>query len=365
MRIAFYAPRASYLEPGISGDKILVASLLAGLRQKGHEVKIASRLNAGDLWRSRVPAHRLATEVSSVRRTMTDFSPDAWLIFASSFKYPDLFGWWQCPKRYVIYRTHLANRELPSGWRWLFKTAHRRSLDRADMIAVSEPRIASRLGQYGVPADRLTFLPPWGRSWDWIPPREQARSYLGLPQDAPVILCVSRLTEGEDDRKPGKTQMVLNLVAMIAHLPRDVILLIVGDGRGRRQLETQASALISEGRVRLFGTVEDLKWFYAACSFFAFPDLHDRPRLAILEAQGCGRPVVTTRSLSAERIIEAGCTGLLAKDLEEFQTLVAELVHDRTRCECMGRAAQEYVAKFHSPEARISQIEDLLLAQRK
>jgi hypothetical protein len=158
--------------------------------------------------------------------------------------------------------------------------------------------------------------------------------------------------------------MVLNLVAAVARLPQEAILALVGDGRGRKRLEQQACDLIATGRVRVFGAVQDLKWFYAACSFFAFPDLQDRPRLAILEAQGCGRAVVTMRTPCAERTIDPGRTGLLATNLEEFRDHVAALANDRARCEWMGRAAQEYVEKFHCREARITQIEDLLIGQR-
>jgi hypothetical protein len=37
MRIAFYTPRASYLQPGLSGDLVYVRNLLRGLAERGHE----------------------------------------------------------------------------------------------------------------------------------------------------------------------------------------------------------------------------------------------------------------------------------------------------------------------------------------
>lgn len=366
MRIAFHVPRASHLKPGLSGDRVFVANLLAGLRERGHQVKIVSRVNVRDFWRGRLPIRRLVTEAIRVRKEMKRFSPDAWLVYGTSVKNPDLFGWWQRPRSHVLFAADAGRgKRLPGWWRWLFRSAHRRSLARADKIVAYHPSGADQLRTFGVPEERLCVLPLAIKPWDWVPSREESKRRLGLPQEAPVILCVSRFTLREDDGRPGKTGMILDLVTALAALPSDVVLVLVGDGPGRQRLEDEAARLAPEGRVRFFGPVEhdDVRWFYAACDFFAYPYLTDRPWLTILEAQACGRPVVTIHTRSAELTVDAGRTGLLAKDLDEFQTHISALASDRGRCESMGRSAREYVARFHSIEARVKQIEDLLLGR--
>jgi glycosyltransferase involved in cell wall biosynthesis len=162
--------------------------------------------------------------------------------------------------------------------------------------------------------------------------------------------------------KPGKTRMILDLVAAMAALPADAVLVLVGDGPGRRRVEDETASRKPDGRVRVVGSVphEDIKWFYAACDLFAYPYPLDRPFLAILEAQSCGRPVVTMHTRSAEITVQTGRTGLLAKDLGEFQAHMAALARDRTLCESMGRAAREYIAEFHSVQVRVKQIEAML-----
>src|SRR5437870_2791598 len=108
MRIAYYVPRATYLEscPGgekhTSGSGMFITNVLTGLRDRGHEVKIISRLDVRGFWRGQLPARRLLAEAALVRGEVKRFSPDAWLVYASSVQYPDLFGWWQHPKRYVL-----------------------------------------------------------------------------------------------------------------------------------------------------------------------------------------------------------------------------------------------------------------------
>jgi glycosyltransferase involved in cell wall biosynthesis len=182
----------------------------------------------------------------------------------------------------------------------------------------------------------------------------------------PIVLCVGRLTvRGDSRRKPKKTDTILNLVAAAAGLSPEVLVVVVGDGPGRPRVEDEVVRLGLEGRVRLAGRIEhdDVRCFYAACDIFAYPSVVDRPWLAALEAQACGRPVVTMRTRSAELTVKAGRTGLLAQDLDEFGSQLGTLVQDRTRCESMGEAAREYVATHHSVEKRIDQIEELLAAE--
>ena len=343
--------------------------LLAGLGERNHQVRIVSRVNVRDFWRGRIPARRLLTEAILVHRTMKRFSPDAWLVYEASVKNPDLFGWWQHPKQYVLINTDAGTgEELPWRWRRLLAFAHRRSLARADEVAAWRPKIADHLLSIGVPQERLSILPLAVKAWDRMPSREEARRRLGLPQGVPIILCVSRLTGTRDDGRPSKTEWVLKLLGglALAALPPDVVFVLVGDGPGRQRVEEKVAKLQLHGKVRLVGSVahDNVVWFYAACDLYAFSALTDRMFISILEAQASGRPVLTMHTRSAELTVDAGRTGLLAKDLEEFQAHLSALAFDRARCESMGKGGPEYIAKFHSIETRVRQIEDLLLGRK-
>jgi glycosyltransferase involved in cell wall biosynthesis len=299
---------------------------------------------------------------------MSQFSPDAWLVYAPSQDRPDLFGSWQRPRKYVLVAAHAPRgKHTPGNWRSAFLTlAHKHSLARADKITAFHHPSADRLRSFGIRDERIRVLPPAAEAWDWMPTREEARRRLALPQETPVILCVARFSVRKHPGKwePKKTEMILDLMAAVAPILSDVLLVIVGDGVGRQQLEDAAFKLKPEGHVRFTGAVqhdEDLRWHYAACDFYAYPDTTDRVRVSILEAQYCGRTVVTMRTPAAELTVVDGRTGLLAKNLEEFRAHAARLAGDRVLCEAMGQAAREYVATYHSMEIRIRQIEDLLL----
>ena len=346
MKIALHVPRASYLEPGASGDPIFLQGLIDGLRGRAHQVEIVSRTDVRDYWRGRLPIRRLLAETIAVRRRMRRFAPDAWLVYGPSATYPDLFGWWPRPKRYVLLATGIGKAErMPRPWRWLFPRAHRRSLARADVVAVYRPKSRKGLQDIGVDGDRIAVLPLASPAWESVPDQAEARRRLDLPQEAPVVLSVSRLPEPRADGRPWKTEMVLELLEAAPRLPEEAVLVHVGDGPGRERVEAKADQLGLNGRLRLAGAVghEEAVWYFAACDFFAFPDLRDFPWLAVLEAQACGRP-----------------TGLLAGDREELTAHLLALARDRGRCRGMGAAAREYHERTHSFDVRLGQIEELL-----
>jgi glycosyltransferase involved in cell wall biosynthesis len=361
MRIAFYAPRATYLTYPeiISGDTVMVHLLLTTLRERGHDVEIASRQDVRALWcpaPERISLRHFAAEARATARRMKRFSPDAWLVYAPAITYPDLLGWWQRARRYVIYGgMHSGHGSaLPRRWRPLFKFGYRRCLRRADQLAVFRQKSADRVRREGVRPERVSVLPPCGRTWRELPSQEEARQRLGLPSESPVVLCVSRFSE-------RKTGSVVDLVRAFATLPPDALLVLVGDGPGRGEIESEAAAAAVRDRVHLLGTLTDLSDCYVASDLLAFPDRHqDSPRLAIVEAQGCGCPVVVRRSPSAQLTVNDGKSGLLARDLDEFTAALGALARDRARCAAMGRAAREYVDRHHSIDVRVRQIETML-----
>jgi glycosyltransferase involved in cell wall biosynthesis len=364
MRIALYSPRASHLEAALKngGDPIFLDDLITALRVRGHQVRIPSRLNVRDIWKGRVPKRRLVAEARLIRRESRQFQDEAWLVYDPSPTYPDLFGWWQRPSRYVLLSAHgWQSKQLPRAWRWLFAQAYRRSLARADAVIATRPASAAGLHRRGVPTRRVWVLPPAVPLWDPMPERIEARRRLGLDEDAVILLCISRFT-GQREAKERKTEIVVDLVRVVRGLAADVVLVLVGEGPGRTVVEEEVRRLDAPNRFRLVGAqpYAELKWFFAACDVYAYPDQLDRPRLTVLEAQACGRPVVVMKTPSAALTVDDGRTGLLASDLEEFRRALDALASDRPRCEAMGLAAREYVASFHSIEVRARQIEALL-----
>lgn len=357
MRIAFHLPRASFLKPGESGDRVFVRALRAELERRGHEVRVVSQLNARDIWRGRVSLVRLVREAIAVRKEMKLFSPDAWLVFSPVVSSPDLFGWWLGPRRYVLLSADAGSHgpSMPRAWRWLFSLAHRRSLKRADHLTAERPACAARLRSAGVPDERVSVCPLAVSGWKSIPSRDEARTRLEVREETPLILCIARFSH-------RKSETVLRLFAAFSGLPPHVTLLVAGDGPARERLEREVRRLGLEHRVRLLGRwgYNDVPWLYAACDLYAYPGDTTDVSSTVLEAQSCGRPVVAMDTSSVRLTIDNGNTGLLARDQKELQAHLAALACDRARCKSMGEAAREYFTSHHSIEVQAGQIERLL-----
>jgi glycosyltransferase involved in cell wall biosynthesis len=364
MRIAFYSPLASHLELALArgGDPVFLHNLLETLRARGHDVRVVSEFNVRDLWKGRVPKRTVVSEARRIRAEGGKFAPDGWLVYGVSRTYPDLFGWWQRAPRYVLFSAHTwQSKRIPKAWRPPLTFAFKRSLARADAIVATRPASAERLRARGVPQARLLVRTFAAEIPDELPPQEVARQRLGLPAQAPVLLCTTRFT-GPQEAKEGKTEMILDLLAMIPSLPESAVLVLVGDGAGRERIEREAADLIAAGRVRIFDPVpsKELSLFHAASDFYAYPHPLDRPWMSVLEAQAHGKPVVTMRKRSGELTVDDGRSGLLANDLVEFRQLAGALAADRGRCEAMGQAARRYVEDNHSMDVRADEIESLL-----
>jgi glycosyltransferase involved in cell wall biosynthesis len=366
MRIAFYSPRSSFLEAGLAqgGDPVFLHDLFSGLQRSGHEVEVVSHLNVRDLWRGRISVLALFAEALAVRRRVRAFEPDAWLVYKPSRTYPDVFGWWQRPRRYVLIGAHTwQSRRLPRRWRSVLAWAYRRTLRQADMVTALWPGTLERLRKRWVEPERSQLLLTAVPIPSELPSQEESRRRLGLPPDVPIVLSITRFTNSND--RQGKTRMILDLLSVARSLPADTLIVVGGDGPGRPRIEMEIERLGLAERVRLAGEVErsDTKSFYAACDVYAQPHPLDGPWLSVLEAQACGRPVVTMLTRSGELTVNAGETGLLAETMEEFASQLGALASDRPRCAAMGRAARQFIADFHSMDVRVRQIEELLDAK--
>jgi len=362
VRIAFYTPRASFLDHALAhgGDPIFLDALFEALQKRGHELRVVSRLHVRDLWSGQIPARRFMREALSVRRQVKQFSPTGWIVYNPSQTYPDLFGWWQRPKRYVLLAAHPWNSaRVPRKWRPLLSWMHRRSVRRADVITTWRAKSIEGLLREGADRRRVRVLLPAFPRWSPLPTRLDARERLGLDPNIPIVLCATRFSI---HAKHGKTWMLLDLLAVFASLSSDVHLLLTGDGPGRQHIEDAIEERRLTERVHLLGEVPrtDLKWIFAACDVYAYPHTLDWPWSSVFEAQACGRPVVAMRTDSNERTISDGQTGLLADTLEEFRDHLATLTGDRARASAMGESASRFYRDRHSIESRAREIEELL-----
>jgi glycosyltransferase involved in cell wall biosynthesis len=125
------------------------------------------------------------------------------------------------------------------------------------------------------------------------------------------------------------------------------VLVILGEGEERKNLEQKASALGVAHSVRFIGKTNHVEEFFAAADIFVFPSTYEPFGNALIEAMVAGLACVVLkpdgeriRTASAE-IINDGYSGYLVdQDIMGLASRLDKLVLDRSLREAVGSQAQ-------------------------
>ncbi|MFW3170391.1 glycosyltransferase [Geodermatophilus sp. CPCC 206100] len=165
-----------------------------------------------------------------------------------------------------------------------------------------------RLGA-SVPAGRALFGPRWPdrprdrlvhygfdfRRFDAPLDAAAVRRDLGLAPDAFVVGHVGRFDEGKNQT------FLLDVVARVARCDPRTVLLLVGEGPLRGDVERQARERGLADRVVFAGTRADVPAVMrAAMDVFVLPSLHEGLGIVGLEAQAAGLPCVLSDAVPRE-----------------------------------------------------------------
>lgn len=223
------------------------------------------------------------------------------------------------------------------------------------------PQAAARLVRLAPGVDTTVFRP--GTEG------EAVRARLGLA-GRPVVLCVSRLVprKGQDTLIRAWPRV---LAARAAAAGQEPVLLIVGDGPYRNDLDRLAGRLGVTGSVRFTGPVPeaDLPGYYAAADIFAMPCRTRRGGLDVeglgivyLEASAAGLPVIGGDSGGAPDAIEPGESGYVVpgRDLDALVSRLVALLADPAAAAAMGEKGQAWVHREWRWDLVAARLEHLL-----
>lgn len=205
------------------------------------------------------------------------------------------------------------------------------------VLANSERVGASLVAEDGVAAGRVVVVPNFVDdaafdvpSGEWT--REQRRE-LGVSDDALVVGIVANLREIKDHRT------LFEAVALIASRFPTLVLVLIGSGPFRADLEARVAELGIEGMVRFAGPRPNLPNLHrlfdvsVLCSWSeGFPN-------SIVEAMAAQRPVVATSVGGIPDAVEHDHTGLLVppRDAPALAAALERLLASRSLREEMGQ----------------------------
>jgi glycosyltransferase involved in cell wall biosynthesis len=193
-----------------------------------------------------------------------------------------------------------------------------------------------------------------------------ARRSLQIPDDAFVLVTAVRLARWK------RVDRAIDALATLRRTVPGALLLTVGDGEERRNLEVQAKTLGLADGVRFVGAVpqtEVQRYLWAADVFLCVNELSNVGN-PLLEAMAAGRCILTTDEGDTRDLIEDGRTGVLLTDPDPaviaaaLALLAADpSVRSRLAGEAADLARREFWTWEERMNAEIAEVERLVDAR--
>jgi glycosyltransferase involved in cell wall biosynthesis len=148
---------------------------------------------------------------------------------------------------------------------------------------------------------------------------------------------------------------------------RSLRLTLIGDGPQRAELEAHAQGLGIANLVEWCGWLDKpgLRDAYQCAQVFLNPSLYEGMPNTVLEAMACGLPVIASRVIGNDEVVEHDATGLLF-DLDRPDDLAAamsELANAPARRASMGKLARQRACDNYSWDTTAARYAQLLVRQ--
>lgn len=169
------------------------------------------------------------------------------------------------------------------------------------------------------------------------------RKALGIHESDFVVGHVGRFCE------PKNHEFLLDIAAELVQREPRTLLLLVGDGHLRPQIESKIRRLGLEQRVKLLGVRSDVpRILRGAMDTLVFPSLYEGFGLALLEAQAAGLPSIVSDRFPWESAITEGLITTLS--LSDSPAIWAECTLKRRHAQRSDTAVPEYFSSAASAE---------------
>ncbi len=163
------------------------------------------------------------------------------------------------------------------------------------------------------------------------------RASLGLADDQPVIGIVARL-----DPIKNHAALITAMSHLAVAVRKNAVLLIIGDGPLREDLQNQVETLHLEENVRFLGARDDVPELLNLVSVFVLCSNSEGLSLTLIEASAAGKPIVATDVGGNSEVVEHGVNGLLVPidDPSALGYAITEILSDPLHAAQMGEAGR-------------------------
>lgn len=227
------------------------------------------------------------------------------------------------------------------------------------ILCVAESHRLELINRYHLPPAKVVAIPNSVDLGRFAPVESggQVRKELGIPDDAPVIGVVGRLTH-----QKGHC-FLLHAVQVLARRQPAFRCLVVGDGELHDELAGLAARLGVLDRCLFLGVRRDVPAVLSALDVLVVPSLSEGMPYVVLEGMAMAKPVVATAVNGVPEVIQDRLSGRLVSraDPEALAEAIRELLADPQSAAAMGRAARRRVEEGFSADRWIGRMEALYI----
>lgn len=248
-----------------------------------------------------------------------------------------------------LVRTRHISAEIPNNaaTRWLYQSA-------TAYIATTGERLRQQLIKHNRYDPARISSVPTGIDTDRFVPgnRTIARGQLNLPLNVPIIGIVATLRSWK-----GHTYL-LEAFARLAD--PSALLLIVGDGPQRQNLEHEIARLHLHDRVFMPGNQRDVIPWLHAMDIFVLPSYaNEGVPQALMQAMACGVPVISTPIGSITEAVQDGVSGRIvaARDADALRLAIEALLQNPEQRALFGAAARNTAIEKFGVDAMLDKME--------
>ena len=182
--------------------------------------------------------------------------------------------------------------------------------------------------------------------------RAQWRRSLGIADQATVIGCVARLT------RVKRHDVLIDSFRLIAEIAPDAVLLIVGDGELRAELQGQVNGAGMEDQVIFTGTLLNTPLPQQLFDIAVLTSENEGFPNALVEAAACAVPIVAPPVGGVVDVLLDGQTGLTVPvgDTQLTARVLLSLLHDRHLRTSLGANGRKLVAASFSESVAIDRL---------
>lgn len=268
------------------------------------------------------------------------------------------------PRNTFIHQNMEVIHSRDSDIRWKYLPGLYRRLEdflmrrMASVYVVRDDAARTYRERYPDIADRFRFTPTWMDPTVFYPVSDEQRQGLrqrlfgsgSISATDTVLVSVGRLDTQKDPL------LLIDAFARLQSTRVDTVLVLIGDGILRQKIEQRARELGVAQRVVLAGLLQpaEVSDYLRAADLFVLSSAYEGMPMSVLEAMGCGLPVVTTRVGEVHRVVNSGRNGMISKsrDVSDFtdalETALGHLTAWRG-APCLEAAADYVPAKVLAP----------------